>query len=146
MPHSDADLWSCPKCGEKFTTSNIWHSCGQHTLEALFQRRERIVWQTYLALQRIALDVAPFHVIVQKTRICFQLRTRCAGGTPFKSYFRFHFLARQPIEHSRIVRVDTYAKDQHDHSVKLFSPKDVDGQIREWLAISTEYGEQTGRG
>lgn len=145
MPHRDKDLWTCPECGEKFTSANVWHSCGKFTLEALFEGCRPSVWKTYQALETMALEVAPFHIIPQKTRICFQLRTRCAGGTPYKSYFRMHFLSRTVIDHPRIVKVDSYAKDQHDHAVRLESPAEVDGQVREWLQISTEYGEQRGR-
>ena len=25
-------LWTCPKCGAKFVTKNLWHSCGKATL------------------------------------------------------------------------------------------------------------------
>ena len=138
-------LWICPKCGEKFATKNTWHSCGRFTLEALFAQCDPVVYETYKALEKLALEVAPFHVIPQKTRIVFQLRTRCAGGTPYKSYFRFRFMARKLIQHERIVKVESYAKDQHDHSVKLFTPEDVDETIGEWLRLSTEYGNQVGR-
>ena len=145
MAYLDDDLWTCPDCGEKFTTKNVWHSCGRFTLEALFERCDPLVWETYKALEKMALELAPFHVIPQKTRVSFQLRTRCAGGTPYKSYFRFHFLAREVFQHPRIVKVDSYAKDQHDHTVKLNSPADVDDQVRAWLEISMLYGEQKGR-
>ena len=145
MAHSDADLWTCPACGEKFATKNLWHSCGRFSLEALFERCEPSVWKTYLSLEEMAKGVANFHVIAQKTRICFQLRTRCAGAVPFKSYLRFSFVARRVIEHPKIARVETYAPDQHVHYVKLSSPSEVDGIVREWLEVSTEYGEQRGR-
>src|ERR1700722_7218266 len=117
MAHSDSDLWTCPRCGERFAVKNVWHSCGQFNLEALFEKCDPSVWETYKALEKRALGVALFHVIPQKTRIVFQLRTRCAGGTPYKNYFRFRFMSRTIIQHPRIVKVETYAKDQHDHSV-----------------------------
>lgn len=103
------------------------------------------MWETFQALHKMALEVAPFHLVPQKTRFCFQLRTRCAAGTPQKSAIRFHFLARHIIEHQRIFKVEAYAHDQHLHLLKLRSPADVDEQLREWLKVSTEYGEQRGR-
>lgn len=142
MSYEDKDLWSCPKCGERFVTAHMWHSCGRFPLDDLFANCLPNVRPTYEALAKLALEVAPFHVIPQKTRVSFQLRARCAGGSPAKGHFRFHFLSRRVISHPRIVRVDSYAKDQHDHSVKLIDPSDVDHQIREWLEISLEYGEQ----
>ncbi|HWA82242.1 MAG TPA: DUF5655 domain-containing protein [Fimbriimonadaceae bacterium] len=145
MPHSDADLWTCPKCGEKFAGKNMWHSCGKFSLESLFQGCDPTVWDTYQALRKMALEVAPFHVIAQKSRICFQLRTRCAGGTPAKSHFRFSFLSREVVEHPRIMKIESFAPDQHGHTVRLSRPEDVDEQIKEWLRLSTEYGEQRNR-
>lgn len=29
-------VWICPKCGARLVSRNLWHSCGQFTLEALF--------------------------------------------------------------------------------------------------------------
>jgi hypothetical protein len=142
MAHSDADLWTCPNCGERFTGKNMRHSCGQFNLEALFTGSEPGVWDIYTALAKAAAEIAPFHIIAQKTRICFQLRTRCAGCVPYRSYLRMSFVARQVIDHPRIAKLETYAPDQHVHYVKLMSPADVDDLVREWLAVSTEYGEQ----
>lgn len=121
------------------------HSCGQFSLNALFERSSPQIRDTYDALERLAREVAPFHVIPQKTRVCFQLRTRCAACSPFKSYLRFHFLSRAILAHPRIVKVETFAPDQHVHYVNLASPEEVDDQIREWLTVSTEYGEQRNR-
>ena len=145
MARSDGDLWKCPKCGERFVTANMWHSCGRFTLDDLFARSIPEVRRTYDALARMALAVAEFHIIPQKTRVCFQLRTRCAGATPMKDRLRFHFIARAPIEHPRIFKIETFAPDQHGLSVYLHKPEEVDEQIREWLKVSTQYGEQTGR-
>jgi hypothetical protein len=142
MPHTDPDLWTCPKCGEKFTGVNMAHSCGNFKLDRLFADSDPHVFETFRALEKMAQEVAPFHVVPQKTRFCLQLRTRCAAGTPMKSHIRFHFLSRTIIRHVRIIKVETFAKDQHVHYVKLERPEDVDGQIREWLKVSTEYGEQ----
>ncbi len=126
-------------------TPNAWHSCGRFTKEALFAKCDPVVLETYEALEAAAMEIAPFHVIFQKTRLCFQLRTRCVNGTPKKSYFLMGFLARKPVEHPRIEKVETFAEDQHLHYVRLTAPEDVDSQVREWLRLSTEYGEQKNR-
>jgi hypothetical protein len=41
MEHPDCspalpDVWICPKCGARLVGRNLWHSCGQFTLEDLF--------------------------------------------------------------------------------------------------------------
>jgi len=29
-------LWTCPTCGERFISANLWHSCGRRTYDRLF--------------------------------------------------------------------------------------------------------------
>jgi hypothetical protein len=29
-------VWICPRCGARLVSRNLWHSCGQYTLETLF--------------------------------------------------------------------------------------------------------------
>lgn len=29
----EGPLWTCPMCGAKFLTKNMWHSCGEATME-----------------------------------------------------------------------------------------------------------------
>src|SRR5688572_13154030 len=122
MAHSDLDLWTCPKCGEKFTGANMSHSCGRYRLENLFMRCEPHVFETYRALEKMALEVAPFHIVPQKTRFVFQLRMRCVNGTPFKSYLRVGFILPKLIEQPRTVKIDTFSPVLHAHYVKLGSP------------------------
>lgn len=120
----------------------MWHSCGKFSLESLFEGCNPVVWETYKAFERMALEVAPFHVIPQKSRICFQLRVRCAGGSPMKSFFRASFLLPEPDPNPRIVAIAEYGPGQFGHFTKLFKPEDVDEQVRKWLKLSTLYGEQ----
>ena len=49
-------LWTCPECGAKFVSKNLWHSCGEATLDdwkarmgpkahAFFSRFEEMIAQ-----------------------------------------------------------------------------------------------------
>src|SRR5688572_29690593 len=101
LAHSDADLWTCPKCGEKFTSKNMSHSCGQFKLDDLFTKCEPIVRDTYDAFEKAAMEIAPFHVIPQKTRFCYQLRMRCVNGTVGKAYLRIGFVLPHIVPDAR---------------------------------------------
>ena len=38
MPPKQNPLWTCIKCGNKFVTKNMWHSCGKYNLDDLFSK------------------------------------------------------------------------------------------------------------
>ena len=142
MPPEDRALWTCPKCGQRFVTENGWHSCGQFSLDDLFAKSIPTVRATYNEFERLALDVAPFHVIPQKTRVSFQLRTRCAGGEPRRDHFRAGFVFRNRVENPRFFQITDYGRGQIVHVAKLFQPGDVDDEVRSWLVLALPYGEQ----
>jgi hypothetical protein len=44
MPRRTAPpLWACPKCGARFASANLSHSCGRFDRDALFARSDPIV-------------------------------------------------------------------------------------------------------
>ena len=80
-------LWRCPKCGARFVTKNMWHSCGKYTLEALFSRSEPHVLPLFKKFAKMVKGCGPATMIPQKTRVVFMVRVRFAGAYPRKSYF-----------------------------------------------------------
>ncbi len=119
----------------------MWHSCGAFTLEALFERSEPRVLETFRCFERMARELAEIRVIPQKTRIVFQTRTRFAGGSPRKDHFEatFIFFRRHPS--TRFSKVMDYGK-WFGHHARLMRPEDVDEEVREWLIEALEYGNQ----
>ena len=63
------DLWICPACGGRFVTPNMWHSCGEHSLEELFATSTDEALE--LAVEYVAMlrDLGDVQVIPQKTRL-----------------------------------------------------------------------------
>ena len=47
MPHSARPLWTCPKCGAKLLTKNLWHSCCRAAL---------VEWKNRTGPRALALD------------------------------------------------------------------------------------------
>jgi hypothetical protein len=37
MARTKKPLWTCPKCGHRFVTRNMWHSCSDYSLESHFE-------------------------------------------------------------------------------------------------------------
>lgn len=63
MPSKLPPLWKCPKCGERFVTKNMWHSCGKFTLEELFARSEPHVYQLFNQFAEMMRKCGPVTMI-----------------------------------------------------------------------------------
>ena len=87
MAQTKKPLWTCPTCGHRFVTRNMWHSCSNYSLEGHFERKEPSVRQVFDKLLGLAEQCGPVTVIPQKTRIAIQARVRFAGGVARKNWF-----------------------------------------------------------
>ena len=130
---TERQLWSCPKCGARLVSRNLWHSCGRFTLEALFSSSAPGVLaaaRKYVALLESLGDV---QVLPQKTRLVAVARVRFAGLYPRKDHFMASFALHRWLAHGRIVKTVDYGPRWRGHYVRIASAADVDDELRAWL-------------
>lgn len=135
-------LWRCPKCGERFVTANMWHSCGKYTLEALFSRSEPQVQKLFEKFARMVRACGPVTIIPQKTRVVFQVRIRFAGCYPRKKRLLCSIALRERVAHPRFVRIEQFAPYFVGHYFNVESDKDLNREVQEWLRKSYLVGAQ----
>jgi hypothetical protein len=137
---SKKELWSCPECGEKFTTANQWHSCGHFSLEALFVRCEPHVPALFDRFRAVVEACGPVTVIPQKTRVAFQVEMRFAALMPQKHCLRGHLVLAEPHPAACFERVETFSPRNHLHVFRLTRPEDLTPELRRWIAVAYRVG------
>jgi hypothetical protein len=136
-------LWRCPRCGQKFVSRNLPHSCRVRELDAHFAGSAPSVRATFDALLAAIRVHGGVTVNATKTRITFQGRMRFAGvEQPRRGHLAARFLLTRPVRHPRFTRVDYLPPCLYDHHLRLEKPSDVDATLRRWLAESWRIGQQ----
>jgi hypothetical protein len=136
------ELWRCPRCGERFTTRNSWHSCGSFDLEARFARSQPIVRELFDRFLEAARACGPVTVIPQKTRIALQVRMRFAALMPRKDTLRGHLVLPRRVASGRFERIDSLSPRNHVHVFRLRAPDDLDASFRRLIAEAYRVGRQ----
>jgi hypothetical protein len=136
------DLWQCPKCGEKFVTKNMWHSCGKFSLEALFSRSEPHVFELYKKFAALVKSCGPVTIIPQKTRLVFQVRVRFAGCIPRKSYLLCAFGFSRRRQSPRFHKIVQYTPRWYGHECRVETEGDFDEEFMNWIREAYEVGQQ----
>ena len=129
-------LWICPKCGARLVSGNLWHSCGQFTLEALFAGSKPDVLaaaRKYVALLESLGDV---QILPQKTRLVAVARVRFAGLQPRKDHFLASFALHRWLTSPRIAKTVDYGPRWRGHYVRIRSDADLNEELRAWLQES----------
>jgi hypothetical protein len=135
-PSKRPALWVCPKCGARLVTPNLWHSCGQFTLEDLFAEASADVLDLARKYVDLLYSLGDVQVIPQKTRLVCVARVRFAGLYPRKNGFRAGFALRRRLKSPRIIKTTDYGPKWRGHFVDIQSAADLDAELRSWLKES----------
>jgi Domain of unknown function (DUF5655) len=135
-------LWRCPKCGHRFVTANIWHSCGRFRLVDHFRGKPASLRDTFNTYVAAARHNGPVTVYAQKTRIVMQGRVRFAGAVVRKDWLNATMWLKRRITHSRLVRTVSFGELGFGHHFRLSKPEDVDPSIVKLLSEAYAIGQQ----
>jgi len=130
------ELWICPRCGARLVSRNLWHSCGQFTLESLFANSDQQTLDLARRYVEVLHALGDVQVIPQKTRLVCVARVRFAGLVPRRHGFVANFALHRWLESPRIVKTVDYGPRWRAHSVQIGSDGDIDDELIAWLQES----------
>lgn len=122
-------LWKCPKCGHRFVTKNLWHSCVRVPLRTHFEGKPPAVRAAYRAWARAARACGPVTIYAQKSRIIFQARVRFGGAVVKKDWVEGRLWLRRRVDHPRLTRTEDYGRLGFGPCFRIEKPDDVDAEL-----------------
>jgi hypothetical protein len=125
---SDAErpLWTCPSCGHRFVSANIWHSCTRVTLEEAFARSTPGARAAFDRFVELVERCGPIEVIAQKTRIVIMGRVRFAGAVVLRDRVRLNVALTRRLDAPWVASIESYNARWHAHRFEARTPADVD--------------------
>ena len=130
-------LWTCPKCGLKFVTRNLWHSCGYATIDDWFARLGPRGRALYDRLESLIARCGDYHVSPAKTRIAFLGRVRFASISKISNEsMTFGFALPRPLKSHRFVTVVEAVPGWWQHRLHITEPSQLDADVQRWLRES----------
>jgi Domain of unknown function (DUF5655) len=136
-------LWTCPKCGQRFVTRDMWHSCVRMTVRDHVRGKPKEVVDLYRRFARMIRDLGPgVRTVPVKTGIGFMVRVRFAGVTLQMGGLRASFWLKRRIESPRFAKVEFIPPGNFIYSFHIRSPDDLDDEVRGWMSQAYRIGIQ----
>jgi hypothetical protein len=136
-------LWTCPKCGARFVSANMWHSCGRFRLEDLFARSEPHVFELFQKFRRMVEACGPSTMIPQKSRVVFMVRMRFAGASVLKSCLRIGLILERALpDDPRLQKIETFGPRSHGHYFRIDDGDQLDERMQRWIREAYDSGTQ----
>ena len=138
----ETPLCTCPKCGARFVTKNMWHSCGPWTLEKLLEGKApkaRMFFDTFVNLAR---RCGPFQFAPTKTAVYFMVRVRFAQVHRVSERgMTFGFWLRRRIDSPRFSRVEYIPRNNWIYTVRITTVEELDEDALGWICEAYKVGE-----
>lgn len=140
----------CPKCGHRFVTKNLWHSCARYRLSDHFKGKPLAIRQTFDRYLELAKACGPVTVYAQKTRIVLQARVRFAGAMVHRDFLEATIWPKRRIDHRCLSRVESLGNLGFNHHFRLRNPGDADkslgGLMREAYSVGSRQRQDAAAG
>ena len=141
MP-SKRPLWRCPRCGHRFVTRNLSHSCVRVSVAKHFRGKpaeRRRTWGRWVAAAR---QCGPVTAYAQKSRLVIQARVRFAGAVVRTGHLDAGLWLRRRVEHPRLQRVEDFGPLGYVHHFRLERPEDIDAGLQKLMEEAYRVGTQ----
>ncbi|MBI3983010.1 MAG: DUF1905 domain-containing protein [Gemmatimonadetes bacterium] len=122
----DRPLWTCPKCGHRFVTRNMAHSCARHDIADHFRRADPVVRRLFRRLCALVRSCGPVDIYAQKTRIVFQVRVRFGGCVTHAHWLDAGLWLPRRASHPTLRRIDQPIPGCFVHTFRLRAIADLD--------------------
>ncbi|HUL70271.1 MAG TPA: DUF5655 domain-containing protein [Gemmatimonadales bacterium] len=122
-------LWRCPRCGHRFVTRNLWHSCGRYRLADHFKGKPPSLRATFRRWVAAARRCGPVTVYAQKSRIVIQSRVRFAGAVVQSRWLDATLWLKRRASHRRVHRIEDFGRLGYGVHFRLTEPKQIDRKI-----------------
>jgi hypothetical protein len=126
-------LWKCPKCGHRFVTKNLWHSCVRVPLASHFRGKppeRKKTYDRWLAAARACGKVTAY---AQKSRIVFMNSVRFGGAVVHNSYVDAALWMKRRVQHPLLRRTEDFGRLGFGHHFRLERSEDVDDALQTFL-------------
>jgi hypothetical protein len=132
-------LWRCPRCGHRFASRHLWHSCGNYRLAEHFTKRPAALRLLFNRWRAMARACGPVTVYAQKTRIVFQAGVRFAGAVVHADWLEATLWLRRRATHRCVYRVESLGQQGYGLHLRLVDQADLDDGLN--ILIREAYAE-----
>ncbi len=125
-------MWKCPKCNREFKNRNQDHSCGEYTLNSLFEKYPE-VFHLFEKIRDLVIKFGDIKITPVKNAVMFSVQTNFLVLKPHRSYLVVEFTSVRSHNEFPVEKCMKISKSKYAHILKIDSPENIDEQLTNWL-------------
>ena len=124
-------------------TRNMWHGCGEYTVDGFFEGKPARLRELYDAWVALVGKFGPFEQVPTKSRIAFMVRVRFAGVARLRSDgLVCSFWLKRRVDSTRFSKRELLGRSDWVYQFVLRTEDELDDEVRAWIREAYEVGRQ----
>ena len=132
-------MWTCPKCQSKFKNRNQDHSCGQFSIEKVFENRPHEIFELFKTIYNEVKELGTMQIRAVKNGVMFSVNSTFLALKPHSKYLAVEFACGNAYEEFPIERCVKISKTEFAHIMRIESPDEIDIQLLNWLKEAYQF-------
>jgi hypothetical protein len=134
-------MWTCPRCGRRFTRREQNHSCGDHSVEGFLEGASEKALELFERFGEEVGSVGTFEYVPAKRRLGLQTRRIFAAIDGLgKDHIRGQLVMNAQFPSDKFTRISWVCDTDVTHHFRIASEDFFDEEFRELLGKAFEYG------
>ncbi len=136
-------MWTCPKCNAQFVQKNLWHSCGDYSVESFLKgksdRGKELFWWFVSEYQKIG----PIKLHAVKTRVAFMVEVRFSGvGKIGSDFIEGTFWLKEKIDSDKFFKIEHLSGNDYIHRFRIYDESFIDDEFLKYMKMAYAIGER----
>ena len=135
-------MWTCPKCKREFKNRNQGHSCGDCTIEQVFEKYSPEIFELFTIVQKIVKSFGEMKISLVKNGVMFSVNTTFLALKPHSKYLSVEFACGTSYDEFPIEKCVRVSKNEFAHILRIENGNEIDQQFIDWLNEAYQFNKQ----
>lgn len=136
-------MWTCPKCGAQFFQKNLWHSCGNFSVEGFLKDKPKRGVELFWHFIHEYRKIGPIILHPVKTRIAIMVQVRFAGINKIGAdYIQGGFWSKKKVKSDKFYKVSNFTPKDYGLLFRIQDENDIDEEFRGYMKEAYAIGER----
>jgi hypothetical protein len=136
-------MWTCPKCKAQFVQKNLWHSCGDYSVEGFLkgksERGKELFWFFVHEYQKIG----PIILHPVKGRVAFMVKVRFSGvNTVGDDFIEGSFWLKEKMDSEKFFKIEHLSGNDYIHRFRIHDESFIDKEFLKYMKMAYAIGER----
>lgn len=126
-------MWTCPECNREFRNRNQPHSCGDFSIEELFERFPPEIFNLFECIHNQVIKYDKTKVNPVKNGVMYSVNSTFLALKPHKTYLAIEFASKKMHNEFPVEKCVPVSKRFVAHILRIDSLENIDRQLMNWI-------------